>query len=447
MKISLLLLLSCAFITSLYAQNTKIDGIKLRGDFVLFRESLKKEHAGLYRYKTRAELDRVFDSCYAMIDRPLTALEFGKTLMYVISSIEDGHTRCGVFRLLAGHYGDKMLFPFYPYFSGDRAFVLCGSIPGLPPGTEIVSVDGYSIPELKKNIFRFFPSDGSIETKKMIELNDGAFPILYGWLYGEKDSFNVSYRSGSDTKRITIAAQPVKDLVCKFQKNPAGKKPLQLDIVKEGVALLTIKAFNPDKQNGMTLNFRDFIDSAFNEIAKKKIKDLVIDLRWNGGGADELGALLYSYLAKEPFGYFASKGTVTKQVTIKENPLLGVQQPRLNTYLGRVYFLINGSSFSTTADFCAIAKSHNRGLFIGEETGGGYYGNTSGTSVTIQLLASGITVTIPQYKYVNAVTQAKYPDRGTLADYQISPRIEEVLGQVDVPMLFVFELIKKSNSQ
>jgi hypothetical protein len=444
MKLSLLLLL-CVCMSSLCAQTTKIDGSRLREDFVLFRESLQKEHAGLYRYKTKSELDRVFDSCYAAIDRPQTTLEFGKTLMYVISCIQDGHTRSGIFRLLAGYYGDKPLFPFYPYFSGDRAYVLCGNTAGLSPGTEIISVDGYSIPELRKNIFRFFPSDGNIETKKMIELNDGAFPILYGWLYGERDSFVVRYRAGESIKNMTIPAKAVKDLACKFQKNPGGKKPLQLDILDEGAALLTVKAFNPDKQNGMNLNFPEFMDSAFNEIAVRKTKSLVIDIRWNGGGADDLGALLYSYLASEPFRYFASKETVTKQVTLLENPLLGLQHPRPNAYQGRVYFLINGSSFSTTADFCAIAKSHERGLFIGEETGGGYYGNTSGTSVTLQLPASQVSITIPQYKYVNAVTQAKYPDRGTLADYAVAPGIEEVLGQVDVPMRFVIDLIKKSN--
>ena len=105
--------------------------------------------------------------------------------------------------------------------------------------------------------------------------------------------------------------------------------------------------------------------------------------------------------------------------------------------------MINGLSFSTTADFCAIAKSNNRGIFIGEETGGGYYGNTSGGAVNVKLPGSNIDINIPQFKYVNDVKKAKYKDRGIIPDYTIVPTIDDVLQQKDVQLNYALKLTKE----
>jgi C-terminal processing protease CtpA/Prc len=117
--------------------------------------------------------------------------------------------------------------------------------------------------------------------------------------------------------------------------------------------------------------------------------------------------------------------------------------PGKNNYKGKVYFLINGKSFSTTAEFCAIAKSNNRGKFIGEETGGGYYGNTSGARTTITLPNSKIKVNIPLHKYVMAVKKANHPDRGVIPDYIVSPGINEAISDKDVQLNYAMSLIEK----
>ena len=145
----------------------------------------------------------------------------------------------------------------------------------------------------------------------------------------------------------------------------------------------------------------------------------------------------------KPFRYFASKASTTTIVNVEENLLLGVQNFQQNNFRGKIFFLINGLSFSTTADFCAIAKSNNRGIFIGEETGGGYYGNTSGGAVNVKLPGSNIDINIPQFKYVNDVKKAKYKDRGIIPDYTIVPTIDDVLQQKDVQLNYALKLTKE----
>lgn len=64
----------------------------LQQDFNYFHESLQKEHGGLYRYRSKNELDKLFDSCFLALNRPMRQLEFAKPITFLISSIEDGHT-------------------------------------------------------------------------------------------------------------------------------------------------------------------------------------------------------------------------------------------------------------------------------------------------------------------------------------------------------------------
>jgi C-terminal processing protease CtpA/Prc len=152
--------------------------------------------------------------------------------------------------------------------------------------------------------------------------------------------------------------------------------------------------------------------------------------------------LLYSYLTRKPFKYFYSIESTANKVTVEENSLLGIQQPQSNSFNGKVIFLINGLCFSTTADFCSMAKSNSRGKFIGEETGGGYYGNTSGQTMKVELPHSKVSITIPKFKYVNDVKKTKYADRGIIPDYTILPTIHEVILNKDVQLSFALKLAR-----
>jgi len=415
----------------------------LKQDFTFFREALQKEHAGLYRYKTKMELDNLFDSCFIALNHPMSQLEFAKSIMFLINSLEDGHTGSNIPKLLMNYYTENVkMFPVYVYFINKKAYVLCSRIKELPAESEILSIDNKPIFEIRKELLQYLPSDGKIETKKTQTLNNGAFSFLYNWIFNKKNSFIVKYKTKrGEIKTTTINAEFVKDFECDNGNGLSNKNDLQLDFPQDNIALLTIKTFDDNRLVGKQ-NLRDFLDTSFREINSKRISNLILDLRGNAGGADEYGALLYSYLANKPFKYFSTIESTTSKIQLKDNPLLGIQQPQNNSFNGKVFFLINGLCFSTTADFCSIAKSNKRGKFIGEETGGGYYGNTSGSTVKVQLPNTKINITIPKFKYVNDVANAKYKDRGIIPDYNILPTIDEVILHKDVQLNFTLKLVK-----
>ncbi len=144
---------------------------------------------------------------------------------------------------------------------------------------------------------------------------------------------------------------------------------MQLDFLRENIALLTIRTFDDNRLSGK-YNFHDFLNASLNEIGLRKIHKLII----------------------------------------------------------------NGLSFSTTADFSSVAKSDKRGTFIGEETGGGYYGNTSGETIKVELPNSKISIIIPKFKYINDVKASAYKDRGVIPDYIITPTIGQILLCKDVQL-------------
>jgi hypothetical protein len=154
---------------------------------------------------------------------------------------------------------------------------------------------------------------------------------------------------------------------------------------------------------------------------------LIVDLRGNGGGADSYGAMLVSYLSDKPFRYFDHINVKTLNpsfkehsdwpadresqvrdgmapnpaggyiVTAKGHPGVGQQAPGKHPFLGKVFVLTDGLTFSTAADFCAVAHHLKRATFIGEETGGGYYGNNSGMQIILTLPNSKARVTMPMF--------------------------------------------------
>lgn len=413
----------------------KINTDQLKLDFTVFRDSLQKLHPSLYRYQNKDVLNKMFDSCYATLNKQMTVIEFYKVISFIVSSIEDGHTSCFLPRETIRHMLSDKIFPLQLRFINNQAYIPCET-KKFPAATEIISVDGEPIGKIKEKLFSYLPSDGKIQTEKYWEMNNGDNPffILYYLIYGQKSSFNVGYKTkAGKIESMVVKADNFKNLEC-FPKPINIDKYLLLDYTQNNTAILTIKTFNEDFLKKSNEDFPDFISTSFKEINKKGIKTLIIDLRNNSGGQDAFGSLLYSYLTDRPFSYYASLESVSKKFTKDDHPNLAVQKPNENNFKKTVLFLINGKSFSTTAEFCSIAKSNKRGKFIGEETGGGYYGNTSGERTTIVLPNSQIKINIPLDEYVMAVQNAKYKDRGIIPEYIIIPTIDDIIQNKDVQL-------------
>lgn len=414
----------------------------LQKDFRVLQDSLQSIHAGLYRYKTKEEMDAVFDKAYRQLDHPMNETDFFNIVSHVISSIGDGHTECFLSKdYINSLIANVKIFPIQPRFIDDKAYIPCDT-KEFQAGTEIISIDNKPIDMIRKELFSMLSSDGSIETEKYVKINDGHDPFSYLFYvrYGEKADFKLSYKTASgQIAEKTLPAALFNDMECPPVRTNVNKY-LSLEYKQDGVAVMTLKTFANELMDRTKENFESFLAKSFKELRDKKIEKLIIDLRENGGGEDTNGLLLYRYLANKPFKYYDSLKT-TRNIIIG-HPNLGLQQPGENNFNGKIEFLIGGKSFSGAAEFSAIAKSNERGIFIGEETGGGYYGNTSGHKIALELPNTKIRVNIPMIKYVMSVRQSKYKDRGIIPDYVVVLSINDYMQHKDPQMDLAMKLIK-----
>jgi hypothetical protein len=439
-------LIACIVVTSLSAQtgnyqNQKIAPALLKQDFVLLRDTLQKTHPGLYVYKNKVAYDKMLDSCLSAIKDSLTLTDFYALTSFAVASIGDGHTNCRLSNQMMNDYYDSVnVFPAMVMFINNRAFIFCcKQNPGLAE-SEVLSINDHPINEIVSSFFQHIPSDGFIQSRKNWELPEN-FQFLFNILYGTHNSYKVTCKTkAGEIITTNLQADNIEDIFCK-SPFPRPSKYLQLTYEPGNIAVLTIKSFFNDLLARNGENFNKFLDSSFVDIKNKKTQKLLIDLRGNQGGNDQNGELLYSYLTDKPFKYYAYQTTVDGEHTAEKHPDLALQQPEENNFKGKLYILLNGRSFSASAEFSSIVKTNNRGIFIGEECGGGYYGNTSGAEAYVTLPNTKITVRVPLVRYSMAVKKIGYNIWGIKPDYPVYQTISDIVQKKDGQFDYAIHLI------
>jgi hypothetical protein len=461
------------FCSAAYAQNTSVSTTKpnsdsLNSDFNLFRSQLVSTHPSLYFYESKVSLTSFLDSCSSAISEHTTINDFFLLLKSVCAKIKDGHLNCKQPDDLQKYDKDRaLLFPLQVYFDKGRCFIRASEDKEVPSGAEIISINQISIGEIKQKLFHYISSDGFNTTKKEQVLNR-YFGLYFKSVYGEFSHFEIGYRLNNGT----IKSLKLKG--CWFNKITRTDEPQEQNLLnlqlKREIAILKILSFDPSQLTEKKLDFIRFLDSSFTEIKKNKISDLIIDLRDNGGGRDLYGSLLYSYIAKRSFVYYQSLCSKTSDLPYENlsfsnssyndlnkkmlRPIKGGYKlkktahanlnrikPNKNSYKGNIWILINGQTFSTASEFCAIAKSHQRGLFIGEETGGAYLMNTSGPNVSITLPHSKIRLKWGAIQYIMKVKKRRNRESGIAPHFFIKASISDILTQEDKELDFTLRLI------
>jgi C-terminal processing protease CtpA/Prc len=108
-----------------------------------------------------------------------------------------------------------------------------------------------------------------------------------------------------------------------------------------------------------------------------------------------------------------------------------------------VIALMNGGSASTTSEFLSNLHYNRRATFVGEEAGGGYYGNTSGPTIRVTLSNTKVRLLVPLRTYYLAVKDG-IPNRSVLPDYEVKASIDDLVSGRDVVMIRALERAKRN---
>jgi hypothetical protein len=410
----------------------------LRADLLQIRSALEENHPAIYGFTDKATFERLYEKQLGQIMGPMTAGAFFRIAAPLVVAVGCGHTRLSS---PADYWttAPNRFFPLGLRFLGGRAYVGRGADPAgsLPPGSEITSINGRRVSEILTDLKSVMSSDGSNDSFKTARLNF-VFPTLYAFCFGFPEEFVVDAIRPGLTKAETIRLRAVEllkistDPSATKQSTSSGDTNLDLEIVKdaESTAVLTIRVFSyyqaVDK-------FKNFIDDSFARIRKAGIRNLILDLRDNGGGDPFCSVPLLSYLEPKPVPYFAR---VYQGYERFAEPI-----PRAaGAFEGKLYVLINSGGFSTTGHFSALLKEHKIGTLLGSETGGTYECNDN--SREILLKNTRLRLNVARTTFTAAVKSLpRY--RGVIPDVPVEPNLADYLSGKDTVKEAALSLIAR----
>ena len=127
----------------------------------------------------------------------------------------------------------------------------------------------------------------------------------------------------------------------------------------------------------------------------------------------------------------------------KQRDEIHYYQPKTkNHFDGNIYILQGGLSFSAATMFVSNLKDQKNVCVIGEETGGGNYGNTAMYLPTVILPNSNLRLVLPLYRLV--INASKQKDgRGILPNILIPPSSIAIKQGIDLKMVAVKKMIKQ----
>ncbi|MCK0135580.1 S41 family peptidase [Arenibacter sp. S6351L] len=456
-------------------------------DYTIFKEIITTGHPSLYEYTSKAQWDSIFYDFEQTRIKDLTeSKELFKSINSIAKNAYDGHLVI---------YHPKMdtvpaLFPLLLKIIDGKLYTDTDDF-GIPLGAEITSIEGIKSNIIIQEFLKYAASDGYNPNKKYRQI-EKEFGILYYYEYGEKESFIVKYSiNNSELRTIEIVPESFESLENRYPKRSshfamyhgntdrvehfkntlAEKWPFvyYMDSIKSGV--LTVNSFGLDPKE-----FKSRLVDLFKDIKKKRVSNLILDIRQNIGGYRINAINLFSFLTEKPFKQRISESTVTDTLPKKRYVIHSMADyneffkryfasaekkvgrwiltkdhaqeemiPYKKPFKGKVYVLIGGNTFSAASAFALNAKNCQEITLVGNETGGGYYFHTAQYSALYKLPNSKIMVRVPFVKIDKYVLDKTVPKgSGVLPDIEVELTVEDLIDGIDSQLDYIVKhLIEK----
>jgi hypothetical protein len=198
-----------------------------------------------------------------------------------------------------------------------------------------------------------------------------------------------------------------------------------------------------------------------------------IDVSKNSGGSEGNEGLVYAYFGEnyqkykkvkvktqkavldngtdkpitlKAFGFFERRfinkkmkdGSLERRKSIGKGLMAFKKEPD-HKYLGKTYVLISPVTYSGGSEFSNMMYTQDLATFVGQETGGGYFGNTSGYGKELVLPNSKIKVSVPALHFVMNVKPKLPFGRGVIPDFEVIPTFEEYINGENAYLKYILE--------
>ena len=466
---------------SKFHPNQKYSAQVLRQDLSLLKNILEANHPSLYWYTTKDSLDNFFNTTINSINDSLSELEFKNKVAWFISKIHCGHTAVRSSKQYGKYFIGKRVaqFPLSLKIWNDSAVLISSAFKNdsiLKRGSIITSINGRSNTQLRDSMSKLISSDGYSKnfSQQLISFN---YPYYYKNTFGLDSQYRVQFIDSLGMSHTTTLKNfiPVVDTSRRRSTEPLptltkkeirklsrlSSRSMSVDTALN-TAFLRISTFTDG-------SLKSFFKSSFRQIEKDGIRNLVVDLRENSGGNVMSSTRLTQYLVQKPFiiadtvaansrsfkykkyikpwfVYWLSMHFTGKRkrdnrthFTYFERHLF---KPKTKAHFnGQVYVIAGGYTFSAATLITGALKGQKNVTIVGEETGGGAYGNSAMHLPVVTLPASKVRIVLPLYRLVINKDIPKN-GRGIFPDVDVLPSSIAIKKGIDIKMEKVRELIK-----
>ncbi len=451
------------------AASSVLPAAGLQADVAILRRTYETLHPGLYRYASKAEMDARFDALARDVGSDRTLADAYLRISRFTASIRCGHTYANFFnqsraiRTALFERPDKL--PFF-FRLRDGAMVVTRDLTpdgALPPGTIVRSVNGITASELLSTTLPYVRGDGANDAKRIdllavrgearYDAADVFWPLLFATRWTTPFHLEITRPDGTAAS-IVAQAQTFAQRVASVEvmQPPAnGDAPLfSTQTMPDGTVVITMPTWSVYDSKW---NWHAWLDAALD--AAKNAPTLVLDLRGNEGGSDDVGATILAHLPDRPnpqptplrlvraprvpedlrpyattydpslldWGSRAVPLAGALPITAPAVPYLqllprssdatAVAEPRHEPYRGRVRVAIDAANSSATFAFAQTIKQRGLGTLVGTPTGGNRRGTNGDAFLFVTLPNSGIEVDLP---LVGTFPLTDEPDTGLEPD-------------------------------
>lgn len=260
------------------------------------------------------------------------------------------------------------------------------------PGTEVVALGGEPVGPLLESL-AFFSGLNDQGNEAAGVLKVIRYPsIYYQWHYGRQKQLAVTLRDDNGTLHQDTIVAVHRPYVDPKKEKTDINKTLEFRFSEDGQAgILTIRKFSSYRfSNG---NYYKFLRQVFDTLQTTQTRQLVIDIRDNGGGSSDRINTLYRYLADRKFRFAGAaimngparaepgeKQRITRRrasgaVTKRERKLQRIVTRPIRPFkaerrfTGAVVVVVNELSFSASGIFARYVQGSGRGKLVGTMAG------------------------------------------------------------------------------
>lgn len=467
----------------------KLSSSSLLADFNLMKEMLMDYHPGLYRYQDSTSVNNLFKSLELELSNGDKSLKDVYLLFSKFtSSLKCGHTYCNFYNQnntikdSLFKRDDKVPFSFYLY--DKRMFVdkNLSNNSELVEGSEVLEINKVSVTSIIDSLIQYVKGDGNNNLKRVNDLNTSGigtfetFDIFQPLVYPPiKNQYELKFRNSINSSISTITINSISRTE-RFERieKKYGKQASTYDelwtykIIENNIGYLQIGTFVTNK---LTIDWKEFINKAFEEFKNKNINNIIIDIRGNEGGDDDVNKYLAKKLAKKDIkspsyiellryekvkdihrqyiytwdkSFYDRTGKLKKlnngfYTWRQERKSLNINK-KTNAYSGNTYLLVDAANSSATFYLAQLLKYNEIATIIGTETGGNLKGTNGGQLFFLRLPNSKIEIDIPLIGYYPTTKQE---DAGLKPDIVVKITDTDMLKNRDVVLEKTLNIIKK----